>query len=186
MFYAELLFGSGPKIPLALKRKMHSAIKEFLESADYKQIREHEKSNGYIWSTVEPIVKLAYFPYNNPSRTLCTYKFSKDTNKEMRELEDLCVEAGAFSLQNMMLCDTIRELLIAEHLLDFVVCLPWHLDKNTKAYKRACELNTFLAEKMQMEPPSLVNMAKAKLAATHFGLEKVTTLSVHELALEIM
>ena len=186
MFYAELLYASASKIPIELKRRMHSAIHQFLKSADYKKIREHEKKNGYIWSTVTPIVKLVYFPRNNPSWTFCTYKASP-VNEEMRDLEDLCIEAGIFSLQNMMLCDETRGLLIAELLLDFVVCMPWHLTKGTNAHKRACDLNTFLGQKMQIQPPSLVNMAKAKLATMHFGLETVVNApSVHELVHEIM
>lgn len=187
MFYSELLYASASNIPLVLKRKMHSAIHQFLKSADYTKIREHEKKNGYIWSTVTPIVKLVYLPRNDPSWTFCTYKSSEDVNEEMRELEDLCIEAGVFSLQNMMLCDETSELLIAEHVLDFVVCMPWHLTKGTNAHKRACDLNTFLGHKMQIQPPSLVNMTKAKLATMHFGLEKVMNASsVHELVNEIM
>lgn len=187
MFYAQLLYGTASNTPLTLKSTMHLAIKEFLKSADYSKIWEHERKNGYIWSTVAPFVKLVYFPKGSSSWTFCGHGYSADVNKEMLELENLCIEAGVFSLQNMMLCDDTRGLLIAENLLDFVVCMPWHLKEGEKSHERACDLNKSLGQKMQVHPPSLVNIAKAKLAVAYFGLEKVINASsVHELVNEVM
>lgn len=174
MFYALLLYKSASKIPAHLKIKMKAAIKEFLESADYEKISEHEKRKGYIWSTVTHFVKLAYLPRNSPLWSFNTSSEENgDTAKESQELGELCIEAGVFSLQNVLLSSDTRDILKAEGLVDYIVCMPWHLSPDTKAHMKACDLRQFLSSKMQLQPPSLVNLAKAKLAVSHCGLEKV-------------
>ena len=43
-------------------------MEDFLEVADYKEIRDEEVSNGYKWSTLVPFMKLAYYPYARQRR----------------------------------------------------------------------------------------------------------------------
>ena len=66
-------------------------------------------------------------------------------------------------------------------LLDFVVSLPWVMPAGTRAHTRACAVVSYMSEKMVLQPPSLINIARAKLAIMHFGLKKILKLSVHEI-----
>lgn len=43
-------------------------MEEFLDVADYTEVREEEVTNGYKWSTLVPFMKLAYHPHSRPRR----------------------------------------------------------------------------------------------------------------------
>ena len=93
-----------------------------------------------------------------------------------------CVEVGVISLQNMMLEEKTRTVLRDEELVDYVLCMPWFLPPGSAAQRRARELVRSLGANMKLEPPRLVNIARAKLAADTFGLERtLQAYSVHDL-----
>lgn len=93
-----------------------------------------------------------------------------------------CAEVGVISLQNMMLREETRKILENEQQVDFIVCMPWFLPQGSKPQIRASELVRSLGNVMKLEPPSLVNIARAKLATDTFGLEKMlNTYSLHDL-----
>ena len=76
--------------------------------------------------------------------------------------------------------------MVQEKLVDYITCMPWYVPPRSRAQERASELVSRLGQTMQLQPPRLVTMVRAKLAALHFGLEKVlTTFSVHELLSEV-
>ena len=182
VFYCQLLYSSASKIPLHLKFIMYEAIRNFLATASHSQIHSYERERDYYWATATPSVKLAYFPKCNPHWSFCGPDRADDDTTFLRELEEMCIEMGVFSLQSMLLSDKTRDILAAESLVDYITCLPWHLPPDTKAHRRACELRVSLSQKMQLQPPSLVNLTKAKLAATHCGLEKILKAnSLHEI-----
>lgn len=100
----------------------------------------------------------------------------------LRKLFLQCVEVGIISLQNMMCGEETRKVLEDEEMGDFVVCLPWFLPSGSKPQLRACELVKSLANFVKLEPPSLANIARAKLAADTFGLEHMLSVySIHDL-----
>lgn len=73
-----------------------------------------------------------------------------------------------------------------EGLLDYTVSLPWIFPHHWQEREDATRLVRFLSQHMQLQPPSLINLTKARLASMHFGLEKVLkTGSVHELLAEV-
>ena len=172
-------------IPPSLLPRLHTFIEQFLNTAHHQVIQQHEAKNGYIWSTIVPFVNLAYFPYLNPKYVpSCS---SSDEHQTTRQLQLLCIEAGVFSLQNMLSGTQVREILIQEELVDYVVCMPWYVPPGSRAQKRAHELVSCLGQTMQLQPPRLVTMVRAKLAALHYGLEKVLrTTSIHALLAEIL
>lgn len=93
-----------------------------------------------------------------------------------------CIEVGVVSLQNMLFGEKICKVLQDEKLVDFVVCMPWFLPSGSRPQHRACDLVRSLATFMKLEPPSLVNIARAKLAADTFGLERtLNAYSIHDL-----
>ena len=189
MFFAQLVTSSPHLLGPELTLKLYNFVKIFLEKADYKEIREHEVKNGYIWSTMLPFMKLAYFPYSTSKHT-CSSTTHADVSSSdvetMRKLQELCVEAGIFSLQNMLSGAPAREILVKEGLVEYVTCLPWCTLPGSRAQERATELVFALGQKLQLHPPRLGTLTRAQLAAWHFGLEKVLqTLSVHELLAEV-
>jgi hypothetical protein len=100
----------------------------------------------------------------------------------LRKLFLQCVEVGIISLQNMMCGEETRRVLQDEKMGDFVVCLPWFLPSGSKPQQRACELVRSLANFVKLEPPSLANIARAKLATDTFGLEHMLSVySLHNL-----
>ena len=86
----------------------------------------------------------------------------------------------------MLLCEQTREIFVQEGLLDYTVSMPWIFPHNWPERAAAHRLVSFLGQHMQLQPPSLLNLTKARLASMHFGLEKVLgTLSIHELLSEV-
>ena len=93
-----------------------------------------------------------------------------------------CIEMGVFSMQNVLHDEEIRDVLVHEGLVDYIVCMPWNVPQESRVQQKAKELVTFLSQHMQLQPPSLVSVTKARLASLHFGLDRVlNTLSVHHL-----
>ena len=73
-----------------------------------------------------------------------------------------------------------------EGLLDYQVSMPWIFPHDWPERRNASRLVAFLSQHMQLQPPTLINLAKARLASMHFGLEKVLgTDSVHDLLQEV-
>ena len=77
-----------------------------------------------------------------------------------------------------------RTCVVENGLLDYVVCLPWTVEVGSRAHSRACELLSFLRGEMTLQPPSLINLARAKLAGMHFGLRQILKMSAHEVFVE--
>ena len=73
----------------------------------------------------------------------------------------------------------------SQGLLDYVICLPIVLPAKSRAQQRAKDLVAMLGKEMHLQPPSLNTMTRARLAVTHFGLEKVLKTPVQELLLEV-
>ena len=80
------------------------------------------------------------------------------------------------SLRNMLGRDNHRTVLLREGLEDYVTCLPQYVPPSLR--EEARELVRIVASGVQLQPPKLVNLAKAKLAKMHFGLQRVVHLTV--------
>lgn len=61
--FAQLLTTSPHLLSGEAKSKILHHMEEFLDTADYTEVREEEVTNGYKWSTLVPFMKLAYHPY---------------------------------------------------------------------------------------------------------------------------
>ena len=185
LLFALMITWSMELITPSLLPMLQDFIKLFFKTADHQMIRQQEAKCGFVWPTIFPFVNLSYFPYLNPKYIpSCS---SSDEHQTIRQLQLLCIEAGVFSLQNMLSGSQAREILIKEELVDYVVCMPWYIPPGSRAQTRAHELVSCLHQTMQLQPPRLVTMVRAKLAALHFGLEKVLrTTSVHALLAEVL
>ena len=75
--------------------------------------------------------------------------------------------------------------MVDQGLMDYVVCLPSVLPAGSRAQQRAKDLVAMLGKEMHLQPPSLNTIAKAKLAVTHFGQDRVLKAPVQELLSEL-
>ena len=191
LLFAQILTRSLELVPKAILPKIYFFMESFLTWADPKTLHSHEAANGYIWSTVRPHINLVYFPIN-------THKHSNAVNVDIMETDEItiraplqecvrqlmhelttetihmqCIEMGVVSLQNMVKGEAVRQVLRDEGLIDFVVCMPWFLPAASRAQLRARALVSELSRCMKLQPPSLVNITRAKLAATKFGLDRI-------------
>jgi hypothetical protein len=62
VLFAQLVTTSPHQLCSEAKHKILLFMEDFLDSADYTQVREEEVNNGYKWSTLVPFMKLAYHP----------------------------------------------------------------------------------------------------------------------------
>ena len=97
----------------------------------------------------------------------------------------LCLKVALFSLGVTMNLEENRKLVRAQHLLDYFICLNWHLPRahDVQRDKYVEGLRLFYSDS-PVEVPSLTNMVRAKMAAhwPKLGLKKATTSTVQELA----
>lgn len=122
------------------------------------------------FSSTRELLAMAYYPYSNPEFSCVQPYYSERHQNMCRDLEQKCIEAG---LANLYIALTSDEDDVDNDTVDFVTCLPWYLHQGSRAQQQACKLVAHLGEELQLQPPSLLNIAKARLASMHFGLKKV-------------
>ena len=92
-----------------------------------------------------------------------------------------CIQLGLFSLSNILQSQHTRDTLVREGLLDYLVCIPWLYPTNwTKEKKQAKDLLNYVGNHLQLQPPSLITISKARLAG-YLGLEKVLSADIHQM-----
>ena len=149
-------------------------MEDFLKIATYQTLREGEITHWYVWSTFLPYIKLMYFPDSIQERS-----------ETMNRLHMLSLQTALLSLQNMLGRDNHREVLLKESLEDYITCMPTYLPGPLRG--QAEELvQVVRGGLLQLQPPTLVNLVKAKLAKLHFGLVRVVNMSVGEIINEVM
>ena len=173
MFLAQLVLSSPQCIHLNFTLKIHSFMEEFLQTATYKTIMAGEVKHWYVWSTFLPYIRLLYLPEN-------TLK----SNNIYHKLHMLSLRTILLSLQNMLGRQNHLEVLVQEGLEDYVTCVPSYVPSSLEP--QAKELVRIVGNGIQLQPPRLVNLVKAKLAKTHFGLERVVRMSVGEIINEAL
>ena len=160
--------------------QLASLLADFLSQADYKDLRKWEDENTYYWKKFLPYLRMAYFPYHAKR---CVQACGSDPL--YRNFQMMCIETGIFSLQLIMSGEKERKIIEEQGVLDYIICLPSVLPKNSSAQQRGNDLVAMLGEKMHLQPPSLNTMARARLAVTYFGLERVLKTPARELLSEV-
>lgn len=153
-------------------RKIGIFVAEFLDSKNSTDLQTFEEERGIYWVTMLPHMRVAYTPV-----TLCNGP--QDT-----EVFLLCLKTAIFSLRVMNLNPENKHILAKEGLLDYLQCLPWCLPPQSEVQECALQLTRDLMS-MLTQPPSLANVARAKLAAMHFGLDNVLYKHIHELGSQL-
>jgi len=94
-------------------------------------------------------------------------------------------QCGIFSLSNVLQSEKAREALVQEDLLNYLTCIPWVCPTHwTDERRQAEKLVNYVGSRLQLQPPSLISITKAKLARMHFGLERVLSSNIHQLMTE--
>ena len=203
LFYAQVVASSIHLIPKALLPGVCQLMSDVLMGTDPRELHNYEEKNGYFWSTVRPHINLAYCPLS-ARKNLSTVDIvfsTKFCNLEPEDMaypcvrmpngqllctvpvQELCAEIGILSLENMIRGEETRRVLQDEHLVDFIVCMPWSLEPvASPPHLKSSKLVKTLGELMKLEPPSLINIARAKLATDTFGLQKtIDACTIHDL-----
>lgn len=175
VFLAQVILTSPHHLPTNnLLGRILIFMEDFLKIATYETLREGEIKHWYVWSTFLPYIKLMYFP--EPPH---------EASDTMNRLHMLSLQTALLSLQNMLGRDNHKEVLLKECLEDYITCMPAYLPSALRS--QAEELVRVVSSgNVQLQPPSLVNLVKAKLAKLHFGLVRVVSMSVGEIINEVM
>ena len=154
--------------------KISHYLSDFLRVAEPQQIREYETKFGYLWATFLPYIKLAYLP-NTPC---CEPVLLSKT-------QDMGLLTIIIALHSMLDREVHREVLVREGLVDFLTCMPWYTTGPAEERARALVRMIQQAPDMKLQPPSLMNMAKACVAKHYCGLPTVVQLSVPDILQQV-
>lgn len=106
------------------------------------------------------------------------------SKKDIESLQQASLEIILYFLHTKVTRDYHCNVLVEEDLIDFVTCLPWYMTGSSK--QKAQDIVAELRTHIRLQPPRLINLARAVLAKMHFGLEKVIKVnSPIELAREL-
>ena len=155
-------------------------LEKFLHEADHNELRRYEGELGFVWNKYIPNFRVAYMPYNTKRSVLAC-----GSDPRYRELQMMCIEINVLCFQVILNGPRERNRMVEQGLMDYVICLPSVLPAKSRAQQRAKDLVTMLGKEMHLQPPSLNTMVRARLAVTHFGLEKVLKTPVQELLSEV-
>lgn len=174
VFLAQVILASPQHVPTGdLQQRILHFMESFLSTATYQSIRDWESNHYHCWSLLLPYIKLVYFPESGQERS-----------DIMKRLHMLSLQTALLSLQSKVVRDVHREVLFQEALEDYITCMPSYLPPGPLS-DQAKEL-VVLVGIHRLQPPKLINLAKAKLAKLHFGLAQVVTMNIGEIVNEIM
>eukprot|EP00731_Ephydatia_muelleri_P005333 Em0002g1509a len=109
-------------LPEKLSSQVEFFLTRFLRSVDCSLLRKWiEKTRGMRWPDIFPTVRLVYSPLCRAS--LCP-------------IDLLCLEAGVCNVHIILSRDNEIQTLIKQGLLDYLICLPWHISEGLEARKR--------------------------------------------------
>ncbi len=162
VFLAQIILVSPQLIPKDLQQQINDFMADFLQNATYQDIMEREIKQEMFYPTLVSYVKLLYRQSSSSS-----------------ELDMLSLQTILLSLQNMLGREVHMKILLREGLEDFITCSPSYVPESLKP--QAKEMVQIVGSGMELQPPKLVNLAKAKLAKMYFGLERVMNTEVRDL-----
>ena len=135
------------------------SLMESVCSFDPVDIRNYEIKEGLVWGTFIPYISYLYDPVKTYSSDMLALLYYLSTSVLLH------------ALQNALGRETHVKILIDEGLLEYVVALPWHVPIRCRA--QAIAVLKEVSKFVQIRPPSLCSLAKAKLAKSMTGLKKV-------------
>eukprot|EP00731_Ephydatia_muelleri_P005305 Em0002g1481a len=165
MVISHLALTKAARLPEKLSSQVELLLNRFLRSVDFNLFcMWMVKARRYIWVDIFPPLSLVYSPLRYTS--LCP-------------IDSLCLEAAVMRLQIIVSKDGERHCLIKQGLLDYLICLPWHISEGLEAHKRAKLLLVMVGSHIPLQPQSLNNIVRAKLATTCCGLAEAMHSDCH-------
>ena len=159
MMIAHMVLTREAVFPEHLAASATLFLGDFLSGVDCNLLHKWMtvQVHGFMWQDIFPNMRLVYSPSCHISP---------------RPIDMLCLEAGLLALQIILGRDEERQVLIKQGLLDYLTCLPWYIQEGCGAHRRVRTLLEMVSSHVPLQPPSLSNIVRAKLAATHCGLKK--------------
>ena len=160
--------------------QINELLEQFLSEADANEIHTYEVELGYVQERYIPYLRVAYMPFHAKKTVLAC-----GSDPRYRNLQMMCIEAHVLFFQVILIGEQERKKMVDQGLMDYILCLPSVLPAGSRAQQRAKDLVAMLGKEMHLQPPSLISMARARLATTHFGLDRVLKAPVQELLSEV-
>ena len=163
---------------VALQR-MDVFLTDFIRDVDPLVLAQEEQTSRNFWSVFEPFVTLLYVP------------IPLEGSREGGERELLLQKMRTCSVQSALIALHIiildghksLDIICREYLLPYIILAPVHVPMSLRS--QASEVVRCLGRHVQIEPPTLADLAKASLAKYQFGLERLLHLHTpHELVQE--
>ena len=135
------------------------SLMESVCAVDPVDVRAYEIKEGLVWGTFLPYITYLY----DPKRLL--------SSELLVKLHQLSTSVLLHALKNALGRDAHVKILLDEGLLEYVVALPWHVPESCRTL--AMGIRKEVSKFVQIRPPSLCSLAKAKLAKSSTGLKRV-------------
>ena len=153
-----------------MKARIVAFMEETMDKIGTRHKEIRDVMGGAIRTTMFPLLEQLY----HPIRSFEGYFMEEDLKADL-----VSIEVGLFWLYISLMNEEDKNTLTQEGSVDFVVCLPWCLPRDSRPQKQATELVAYLSHNLQLQPPSLLSLTRAKLASMRFGLR--TMLHTHSL-----
>ena len=151
------------------EKEIVSFLNKFVQETQLSELTTIETNHSYLWATFLPYVNFVYLPNNSP---LCR----PDTM-----IQSVALQTIIIALHIMLGRKVHRDVLIREGLMDYITCMPWYTTGAAEQRARALVRMVQQAPDVELQPPSLLNIAKACVAKNFCGLQTVVHLSVPEI-----
>ena len=139
---------------------------------DPNKVQEYEKRHGIIWGTFLPCIEYLYEPHT----MLFNAASSEDSLIPLIEtLRSRAIDVLLQHLQNSLGRREHMEVLIPEDILDYITLLPWILPQN--CFNNIKFVHNEIAKFQQIQPPLLISIAKATLAKSTWGLQRLMNMN---------
>ena len=142
------------------EKEIHLFLNKFVQDVQPLEIAEFDY---FLETTLLPFVKQVYRPYSG-----------SDVYSE-------ALQTIIIALHIMLAREVHRDVLIREGMMDYITCMPWYTTGAAEQRARALVRMVQQAPDVDLQPPSLLNMAKACVAKNYCGLQTVVHLSVPEI-----
>ena len=166
---------------VALQR-MDVFLTDFIRDVDPLVLAQEEQTSGNFWSVFEPFVTLLYVP-----TPLEGSREGGERELLLQKMRTCSVQSALIALHIIILCSDdghkSLDIICRENLLPYIILAPVHVPVSLRS--QASEVVRCLGQHVQIEPPTLADLAKASLAKYQFGLERLLHLRTpHELVQE--
>ena len=144
------------------EKEINSLLTKFVQETQPSEIAT-VTDGSYHWAIFLPYVKLVYLPFCGS------------------DVQSVALQTIIIALHSMLDREIHRDVLIREGLVDYITCMPWYTTGAAEQRARALVRMVQQAPDVDLQPPSLLNIAKAYVAKNFCGLQTVVHLSVPEI-----